>query len=668
MKFRSWLLAAISIGSACLPLRAIDPKNFDTSVAPKDDFYRYANGTWLKQHPIPPAYTSWDNIEVMNERVENSLRAVMEKAAHPDATRDALNQKVGDFYASGLDQAAIEKAGLTALEPTLREISAVKSIDDLPLLIAHLHEQADSALFTFNSGQDEKNSQQVIAIAGQGGLSLPDRDYYTRDDADSVKLRGAFEQHVARAFILLGDDPKIAPSEATALLELETKMARASKTSVELREPEPNYHKLTLTDFQKLTPHFLWNHYLESLHVSIDSLDVGQPEYFHALDGLITQTPLESWKLYFRYHVLSDSASYLAKQYDDEFFSFYGKTLSGAQEHHERWKRVLSTVSASIDQLVGQLYVRNNFSADSKKRMLALIANLRATLRERLEHVTWMDEATRRAALAKLDKLGVKVGYPDKWINYDSLQITRESYIENIFHANVFNVHRDLAKIGHPVDRLEWDMSPQTVNAYYSQNMNEIVFPAAILSTPFFDPNASDAENYGAIGAVIGHEMTHGFDDNGRQYDGHGNLRNWWTAASTAKFKERSAAIVKQFNGYEVLNGLHLNGELTQGENIADLGGVKIALAALERTSGFAHAAPDHGFTPTQIFFLSYATVWRTNIRPESLRMDVNTDVHSPAEFRVDGPLSNLDAFYKAFSIPEGAPMRRPAAERVEIW
>jgi predicted metalloendopeptidase len=668
MKFRSWLLAAISLGSACLPLRAIDPRNFDTSVAPKDDFYRYANGTWLKEHPIPPAYTSWNNIEAINEQVENSLRAVMEKAAQPKAQRDALNQKVGDFYASGLDLAAIEKAGLSPLQPKLRQINELKSVEDLPVLVAQLHAQGLTALFTFNSGQDEKNSQQVIAIAGQGGLSLPDRDYYTRDDPDSVKLRAAFEQHVARAFILLGDDAKIAPSEAATLLELETNMARASKTAVELRDPEQNYHKLTLAEFQKLTPHFSWNHYLDTARVSIDSLDAGQPEYFQALDGLITRTPLETWKLYLRYHVLSDSSVYLAKQYDDEFFSFYGKALSGAQEHHERWKRVLNTVSISIDQLVGQLYVRDNFSADSKKRMLALIANLRATLRDRLEHVTWMDDETRRAALAKLDKLGVKVGYPDKWINYDSLQITRDSYIENVFRANAFNVRRDLAKIGHPVDRLEWDMSPQTVNAYYSQNMNEIVFPAAILSPPIFDPKASDAENYGAIGAVIGHEMTHGFDDNGRQYDGDGNLRNWWTRASAEKFKQRSAAIVKQFNGYEVLNGLHLNGELTQGENIADLGGVKIALGALERTPGFAHAPLDHGFTATQIFFLSYATVWRSNTRPEALRMDVNTDVHSPPEFRVKGPLSNLKAFYKAFSIPEGAPMRRSPADRVEIW
>jgi len=668
MKFRSWLLAAVSVSSACLTLRGIDPKNFDLSVAAKDNFYRHVNGTWMKEHPIPPAYTSWDNIQEINERVQNQLRVVMEKAAKPDEKRDALTQKVGDFYASGLDLAAIEKSGLSPLEPQLREINALKTSDDLPSLVAHLHARAGSALFTFGSGQDEKNSQQVIATAGQGGLSLPDRDYYTRDDADSVKLRSTFEQHLARAFILLGDDAKIAPSEATTLLELETKMARASKTAVELRDPESNYHKTSLADLQKLTPHFAWNRYLAEQHVAIDSLDVGQPEYLQALDGLITQTPIETWKLYFRYHVLTDSASFLAKQYDDEFFSFYGKTLSGAQEHHERWKRVLSVVSASVDQLVGQLYVRDNFSTASKQRMLVLIGNLRATLRERIEHVTWMDEETRRAALVKLDHLGVKVGYPDKWINYDSLHIDPRSYIENIFRANAFNVRRDLAKIGHPVDRTEWDMSPQTVNAYYNQTMNEIVFPAAILTPPVFDPKASDAENYGAIGAIIGHEMTHGFDDNGRQYDAEGNLSNWWTEASAAKFKERSAAIVKQFDGYKVLGDLKLNGALTQGENIADLGGVKIALGALEKTPGFAQTPLDHGFNATQIFFLSYATVWRANQRPEALRMDVNTDPHSPPEFRTNGPLSNLEAFYKAFDIPAGSPMRRAPADRVEIW
>ncbi len=667
MKFRSWLLATVSMSSICASLQAIDPKNFDQSVLPKDDFYRYANGSWLKEHPIPPAYTSWNNMQAINEHVEDVLRVVVEKAAKA-TDRDALSQKVGDFYSSGMDLAAIEKAGLAPLQSRFQEIAALKSIEDLPLLTAHLHASASSVLFSFGSGQDEKNSQQVIAVADQGGLSLPDRDYYMRDDADSVKLRAAFEQHVARSFILLGDDPKIASSEATTLLELETKMARASKSAVDLRDPESNYHKLSLADFQKLTPHFEWNRYLQSEHVKIDSLDVGQPEFFQSLDGLLAQTPIETWKIYFRYHVFSDSATYLAKQYDDEFFSFYGKVLSGAQEHHERWKRVLNTVSVSVDQLVGQLYVRDNFSADSKRRMLDLIANLRAALRDRLEHVTWMDEETRRAALVKLERIGVKVGYPDKWINYDSLHIDRGGYAENVFQANAFNVHRDLAKIGHPVDRTEWDMSPQTINAYYSQTMNEIVFPAAILSPPIFDPAASDAENYGAIGAVIGHEMTHGFDDNGRQYDANGNLRNWWTAASTVNFNKRSEAIVNQFNEYTVLNGLHINGALTQGENIADLGGVKIALSAFQRTPGFKTAPRDHGFTATQIFFLSYARVWRNNTRPEALRMDVNTDPHSPPDLRVNGTLSNLTSFYEAFSIPEGAPMRRAAATRVEIW
>ena len=660
-------LASGIVGLAAGPLAAsIDTRNFDQSVSPKDDFYQYVNGAWLKNHPIPPAYTSWNSFEEVNEHVETILRAIMEGAAEGKST-DPLAQKVGDFYASGLNLPEIEQAGLSPLLPRLREIEAVRTREGLIELTARFHEQNLSALFSFGSEQNEKDSRQVIASATQGGLSLPGRDYYLLEDADSVKLRRLFSEHVTRAFVLLGDSPSVAKTESAQVLSLETQLARASKTAVELRDPVSNYHFLSRAELQKLTPHFQWDLYSTHLHVNPPSVDVGQPDFFRALDRLIAETPVNDWKGYYRYHLLNDSAAYLAKAYDDEFFSFYGKTLSGAEEHHERWKRVLSTVSNSLDQAVGQLFVRDHFPAESKQRMLAMIENLRTSLRERIQHVNWMDEVTRGAALQKLDHLGIKVGYPDKWIDYSSVSIHRGSYAENVFQCSEFSVRRDLAKIGHPVDRQEWDMSPQTINAYYSPNMNEIVFPAAILSPPYFDSQASDAENYGAIGAVIGHEMTHGFDDNGRLYDEVGNLRDWWTPASAENFKARAAAIVKQFNSYTVLNDLHINGALTQGENIADLGGLRIAFAALEKAKSYQQK-PVGPFSNAQLFFLSFATIWRSNIRPETLRVDVNTDPHSPAKLRVNGPLSNLPAFYQAFQVPPGAPMRRAEADRVQIW
>jgi predicted metalloendopeptidase len=431
-----------------------------------------------------------------------------------------------------------------------------------------------------------------------------------------------------------------------------------------------NYHKLALVDVQKLSPHFDWNHFLAAATpVTIKEIDVGQPAFFEAFDQLLASTPLDEWQTYFRWHLLNGSAPYLTKAFQDEDFSFYGKTLRGSKELHERWKRVLETVDSGAGEALGQLYVASYFPPESKARMLALVNNLRGALRARLQTLEWMDEATRTKALAKLDAFNVKIGYPDKWRDYSKLRIDRGAYVVNVQHASEFAFDFAMSKIGKPVDRSLWGMTPPTVNAYYDPAMNEIVFPAGILQPPFFDPVADDAVNYGGIGAVIGHEITHGFDDQGRQYDAQGNLADWWTPESAKRFTERSTGIVKQFSAYVPIDDLHINGELTQGENIADLGGVKLAYAALQTALKQRPTADKiDGFTANQRFFLSWARVWHINQRAEQQRLQINTDPHSPAQFRVNGPLSNLQEFYDAFAIPADSPMRRGEKDRVVIW
>ena len=668
MKTSCWVvLVAVSL----LPvgLRAdIDPKNFDLSVKPQDDFYQYANGGWLKTNPVPPAYATWGAFNEVDERNKVVLHAILERAAQ--ATNPGFIEKlVGDFYASGMDEAAVDAAGLTPLQPEFARIAALSSMTQLPAVLARLHLLGPQAGFGFSPEADPANSAMVMAAVWQGGLSLPDRDYYTRDDDRSKQLREQYVHHIAKMLELAGDAPAAAAAQAAAVLKLETALAQASKNHADLRDPLANYHRMSLADLQKLTPHFDWQAYCAALGVGDPGdIDVGQTEFLQAFDAQIAATTLDDWKAYLRWHLLSANAAFLSSPLVNQNFDFYGRTLTGAQQLRERWKRVLGVVDGLAGEALGQLYVEESFPADAKTRALAMVDNLRAALRDRLQTLDWMDEDTRAAALKKLDALNVKIGYPDKWIDYQKLVIDRGSYLRNVLRAREFNTRRELAKIGHPVDRLEWGMSPPAVNAYYNPTKNEIVFPAGILQPPFFDPKTDDAVNYGGIGAVIGHEMTHGYDDQGRKYDAAGNLKEWWTPASAQKFQERTAAIVKQFAGYSVLDNLHLNGQVTQGENIADLGGVKLAYAALQKSQQNKDVALIDGFTPAQRFFLSWATVWHTNQRPESLRVQVLTNDHSPAQFRVNGPLSNLPEFWAAFNVPVGAPMRRPEADRVNIW
>ncbi|HEY1848150.1 MAG TPA: M13 family metallopeptidase [Opitutaceae bacterium] len=645
------------------------PAYMDTSVSPKEDFFHYANGTWIKNTPIPPEYSRWGAFDALQVRNVENLNRICQDEAAKGASGTAVEKMVGDFYASGMDAAAAEAAGKNPIEPELEKIAAVTSPSGVMAEIAHLQSIGCPVGFAFFSAADAKDSSMEIAQLGQGGLGLPNRDFYINDDDKSKGIRQAYVGHVSRTLQLLGDSAESADAEAAKILALETALAKASLSPEVLRNPYASYHKMPVADLAKYAPDIDWPGFLSAVgSPPVTELNFRQPDFFKEFDARLTSTPIDDWRAYLRWHLAHYASPYLSDPFVQENFHFYGETLSGTKKLLPRWKRVVAETDSDIGEALGQLYVARYFTPEAKAKVLKLVDDLRASLRDDLLSLPWMDDATRAKAVAKLDAFTVKMGYPDKWRDYSALTVDRGPYVLNVLRAGTFEERRLLGKIGKPVDRAEWHMTPPTVNAYYNPPRNEIVFPAGILQPPFFDAKADDASNYGAIGAVIGHEMTHGFDDHGRQYDPQGNLTDWWTPESANRFKARAAGIVKQFDGYTVLDGVHLIGERTQGENIADLGGLKIAYAALQRAlAGKPRPAID-GFTPEQRFFLSYASVWCREIRPEELRTRVKTDPHSPAEFRVIGPLSNLDEFAAAFDVPEGAPMRRPKADRVTIW
>jgi len=652
----------------------LDPQNMDTSVKPQDDFFMYADGGWIKRTEIPPEYSRWGGFNELIERNNDALHAIAEKAinAHVDPRFAPEVQKVGDYYASGMDEKTIEAVRTKPLGDEFKNIDAIKDRNDLLKEIAHLQTIGVDALFDFSSGQDAKDSTHEIAQAVQGGLGMPDRDYYTKTDEASKKLRDQYVDHVAKMLTLLGEPAATASDHAKKILALETKLAEASRTRVQLRDPQKNYNKMAVSQLQKLTPDWKWSDYFKQINLlEPPNVNVHQPEFFKAADDVFKSAPIEDWKAYLRWHLIDAAAAELSKDFVDEDFDFKERVLHGTQEIKPRWKRVIASTDDAIGEALGKLYVAFDFPPQAKARALELVNNLKEALSDRIKTLEWMDEPTKQEALKKLAAMRVKIGYPDKWLDYSMLQIDRGPYVSNAIRAGKFETTRELNKIGKPVDPTEWGMTPPTVNAYYNPNMNEIVFPAGILQPPFFYANADDAINYGGIGAVIGHEMTHGFDDQGRQFDAAGNLRDWWTPESAAKFKERSQAIVKQYNEYEPLPGLHVNGDLTQGENIADLGGVKLAYAALQKAlekNPQARAGKIDGFTPDQRFFLSFATIWKSKQRDEDLKLRLNTDPHSPAHYRVDGPLSNLPEFQKAFNLPDNCPMVRAPDKRVNIW
>ena len=666
---RKIILAAAALSLLAGVRAEVVTDNFDLTVKPQNDFYHYANGTWLRNTPVPPEFSRWGTFDDLHQRNLESLRLLCQRASAQDNDSSFVEKLVGDFFASGMDEAAINEVGLQPLSFEFQRISGLRTPEDVLAEMAHLNTIGVSAGFEFGSGADDKDSDREIAQLAQGGLGLPERDYYLRTDEKSKDLRAKYAAHVLRMLEFTGYTPENAQAGAAAVLRIETALAQASLTQVALRDPYNCYHKMSVAAAAAAVPGLNWKLYFDGTGApAFDEVNVAQPDFFKAFSGALAKTPVEDWQAYLRWHFIHTYAPYLNDDLVNENFNFYGATLTGAKKLLPRWKRVVSTIDNEAGEALGQLYVADFFPPEAKAKVLQMVSDLRASLRGRLLAIDWMDEATRTKALAKLDAFSVKMGYPDKWRDYSSLQIDRGPYVQNVLKANAFEVRRQLRKIGGPVDKGEWDMSPPTVNAYYDPSRNQIVFPAGILQPPFFDPKADAAVNYGGIGAVIGHEMTHGFDDEGRQYDGQGNLADWWTPESAARFKEHAARIVKQFDGYFVFPDLHVNGPLTQGENIADLGGVKIAFAALQKALEGQPREKIDGFTPEQRFFISFASIWAVNIRPQALRLQVNANPHSPGEFRCNGPLSNLPEFAKAFAVPENAPMRRPAAERVEIW
>jgi putative endopeptidase len=660
----------------------LDPKNMDTSVKPQDDFYLYANGNWIKNNPIPPEFSRWAAFNELAEKNNDALHDIAEKAAAAapkeskkskiEKAAAADLQKVGDFYASGMNEKAVDAARVKPLEDELKRIDAMKDRKDVLTEIGHLHAMGVNAFFGFTSGQDDKNSTMVIGQAYQGGLGMPDRDYYTKEDDASKKLRNQYVDHVMKMLAIAGEPVAQAFEHAKKVMALETSLAKPARTRVELRDPQKNYNKMKQAELQALTPDWNWADYFREIKLTAPGdINVGQPDFFKAAGEVFKSVSVDDWKTYLRWHLLHTMAGTLSSDFVNENFRFFEATLRGTKQIKPRWKRVVAKTDEELGESLGKLYVADHFPPEAKARALEMVNNLREAVSDRIKTLDWMDEPTKQEALKKLAAFTVKIGYPDKWRDYSLLKVDRGPYALNVARGDMFETDRQLKKIGKPVDRSEWGMTPPTVNAYYNPNMNEIVFPAGILQPPFFDPKADDAVNYGGMGAVIGHEMTHGFDDQGRQFDAAGNLRDWWTPESAKAYTERSKAIVAQYAAYEPLPGLHINGELTQGENIADIGGVKLAYTALQKALAKNPQAAQQkidGFTPEQRFFLGFAQIWRNNQREEDLKLRLNTDPHSPGRFRTIGPLSNLVEFQKAFGIPDGSPMVRPADQRANIW
>jgi putative endopeptidase len=665
------LLACALVVSALAQNHGFDKSRMDETANACIDFYQFANGNWLKATEIPAAYPSWGSFNILAENNRKTLHDILAESAKNSAAKAGSNeQKVGDFYATCMDEPKREAEGAKPLTPYLARIDKIKDLKGLESEIAYLHRAQFPTLFGFGSGPDLKNSSLNIGNAGQGGLSLPNKDYYTKTDADSVKLREAFTQHVANMFQLLGDAPAQAAKNAQTVMSIEMRLAQNSRGPVELRDPTTQYHMLSTTDLDHLTPHFSWGDYFAAIGLPREMrINMAHPEFFAAADKMLVDVPLEDWKTYLRWNVLNAAASGLSSKFETEDFNFYGKTLQGSQEQLPRWRRCVSSADSNLGEALGQVYVARAFTPEAKRRMQTMVNNLIDAFHERITKVDWMSDATRQQAIAKLAAFKQKIGYPDKWIDYSSLNVSRDSYAANLIRAGEFAQRRDYNKIGKPVDPTEWGMTPPTVNAYNNTQRNEIVFPAGILQPPFFNPDADDAINYGGIGAVIGHEITHGFDDQGAKFDLAGNLKDWWVAADLKNFESRSDCIVKQFDAFEVAPGLHETGKLVSGESIADFGGLTVAYYAFQKSlAGKPRPANIDGFTPEQRFFLGWAQVWAEKSRPEYERLIAQSNEHPLGRFRVNGPLSNMTEFAAAYGCKAGDPMVRPPQDRCQIW
>jgi endothelin-converting enzyme/putative endopeptidase len=642
----------------------LDHGTLDTKIDPCGNFFRYACGGWIDANPIPPDESRWGVDEQLGDRNRAMLRAILEKAA---AQPTPETQKIGDFYAACMDEARIDGLGATPLKPWLDRIAALPDKNQLPALIASLQRDGVSAMFDFGVGQDARNAEAEIAIADEGGMGLPDRDYYLKTDRDSVALRTEYRHHVARMLTLAGEPADEAERDSGVVLAIETALAKGALDRVARRDPQKTYHRLTRAEIDALTPRFGWSAYLAGLGAPpVDALDVTETKFFQSFDTVIAETSLDDIKTYLRWRLVSDSAPWLAKPFVDENFAFYGKRLTGTKELKPRWKRCVAAVDGALGEDLGKAYVAEAFPPEAKARTQAMVGAIAAAFEADLQAADWMSPETKAKALQKLAEMRKKIGYPDHWRDYGRLTVTRDDLFGDVAASSKFDLERELGKIGKPVDRSEWEMSPPTVNAYYDPQMNDINLPAGILQPPFFSDKYDDAVNFGATaGGTVGHEMTHGFDDEGRQYDGHGNLVDWWTPEDVKRFETRAQCVVDQYSGYASVGKVHLNGKLTLGENVADLGGVRLGYAALMSILAGKPAEPVGGFTPAQRYFIAYAQSWCGAARPESLRLDALTDPHAPAEFRVNGVVSDMPEFRAAFSCKPDAPMVRAKACRV---
>ena len=667
------LCAAVSLTHAAEPAKPVAPRfnaaNMDTSVSPGADFARYAWGSWSQNNPVPADKSRWGSFNELDQYNQTGLKGILETVSAKSHEPGSLEQKVGDFYASAMDTAAIDAAGAKPIATDLAQIAAIKSMDDLAKTLAALHNQGVGGFFIVLVDADQKNSTLNILQTGQAGLSLPSRDYYF--DEKYEKQRAAFLEHVTKMFTLAGDTPEAAAAAAKTVFESEKGLAEKAKTPVELRDTIANYNKMPTADLVAKIPAFPFMTYLAERGIggpAAGEIDCGQPAYFEGLQTQFATRPLDDWKVYLRYKVLRAAAPFLSSAFEEESFHFYSTVLRGTPAMEPRWQRSARVVDGEIGEALGQLYVAQYYPPEAQARMTEMIANITAVMRDRIQKLDWMTEDTKKKALAKFDRFYAKIGHPEKWKDYASVNVQRNNYYANVRAANEYEIKRKLANLGKPVDKTEWGMTPPTVNAYFDPTANNINFPAGILQPPFFDFTLDDAVNYGGIGAVIGHEITHGFDDQGRQYDGDGNIADWWTEADAKAFEARADKIVKQFDGYEVLPGVHVNGHLTLGENIADLGGVSLAYEALQRSLQGKERKLIDGLTPEQRFFIAWSQVWRTNVRDSEAKRLVAIDPHAPGRFRSFGPLVNLQEFYDAFGIKEGDPLWKKPEDRAKIW
>ena len=645
----------------------IDPANMDQSVKPGDNFYFYANGNWLKQNPVPSSKTRWGSFDELREESSKRMQALLQEAARKSA--DPKMQQIGDFYLSGLDTNTTNRLGYTPIRADLQRVDAVQNIDGLINELAYQRTQGIAGpLFGFILTQDRKNVTQYIPQLSQGGTTLPDRDYYLKNDARSANIRNTFRQHIGKMFVLAGETPAAAQQHAEAVLRIETALAKAQMSRTEMRDPYKTYNKFAVKDLSATTPNIDWKDMLGKLKLTgADSVIVNNPAFFKSVDMLLTAVPLQDWKTYLKWHLLNNAANYLSTDFSRQNFALT-QVLTGQKEMTPRWQFISSIIDNQLGDQLGQLYVAKYFRPEAKQRMVELVQNLQTTFAERIKKLDWMSDATKMQAMEKLNAFTTKIAYPDQWKDYSAIDIKKDDFLGNARRASQWAYNDMINRWGKPVDKGRWGMTPPTINAYYSATNNEIAFPAGILQFPFFDFGADDAVNYGGIGAVIGHEITHGFDDNGSQYAADGNLKNWWTKEDADKFKAKANQVVEQYNAYTVLDTIHVNGRLTLGENLADLGGLSIAYDAFTKTKQFKEGKKIDGFTPAQRFFLSWAQVWRNNALPETQAQLILTDSHSPGMHRANGPLVNIDAWYQAFNIQPGDKMYKAPQQRIRVW